>query len=383
MKSREKSLISLGGMAVISAALIMGSDGLYNALKSLEKTPEPGAYQAGTYEASAQGFGGEVKVSVTIGEDGSLTDISIVDCSTETDTIGQAAAPQIAQAMLEAQSAEVDGISGATLTSQAVKEAVLECLAQASGGETAEAEAKENAGQGEASPTEEDAESEGESQTEEDPESHGETDTESGEKVYQAGTYAASAKGYEGDVQIAVTVGDDGSIQNIQILDYSTEAPDVGQAAALELTTAMIERQSADVDVVSGATMTSNAVIQAVKEALESAESDTQAAEEETEKESETGEEAEETASIEVTGSAKGYQGDVQVAVTLNEDGSMKSIRILDYSTEAPDIGQAATLELTTAMIERQSTDVDVVSGATMTSNAVIEAVNAALDQAE
>lgn len=381
MKSREKSLISLGGMAVISAALIMGSEGFYNALKSLEKTPEPGTYQAGTYEASVQGFGGEVKVSVTIGEDGGLTDISIVDCSTETDTIGQAAAPQIAQAMLEAQSAEADAVSGATLTSQAVKEAVLECLAQASGGETAETEAEENAEQGEASLTEEDAESEEESQTEEDSESQGETGSEPERNVYQAGTYAASAKGYEGDVQIAVTVGNDGSIQNIQILDYSTEAPDVGQEAALALTTAMIERQSADVDVVSGATMTSNAVIEAVKEALESAESDTQAAEEETE--SEPDEETEKAASIEVTGSAKGYQGDVQVAVTLNGDGSMKSIRILDYSTEAPDIGQTAALELTTAMIERQSTDVDVISGATMTSNAVIEAVNAALAQAE
>jgi fumarate reductase flavoprotein subunit len=91
------------------------------------------------------------------------------------------------------------------------------------------------------------------------------------EGAYRAGTYTASAQGYQGEVQIAVTIGDNGKIKSVQILDYSTETPDVGQAAALELTKAIVTTQSTEVDGVSGATLTSTAVLSAVQDALNQA----------------------------------------------------------------------------------------------------------------
>jgi fumarate reductase flavoprotein subunit len=89
--------------------------------------------------------------------------------------------------------------------------------------------------------------------------------------TYRTGTYTASAQGFQGEVQVAVTINDAGKIGSVQILDYSTETPDVGQKAAIELTKAIVNAQSADVDTVSGATLTSNAVIEAVSAALEQA----------------------------------------------------------------------------------------------------------------
>ena len=91
---------------------------------------EAATYTPGTYEASAYGIG-KVTVTVTFDET-SITAIEI-DASNETESIGQAAAPTIEEQVLEDQSADIDGVSGATLTSTAVRTAVEDCIAQASG----------------------------------------------------------------------------------------------------------------------------------------------------------------------------------------------------------------------------------------------------------
>ena len=90
----------------------------------------------GTYSAEQQGFGGPVKVEVVI-DGGKITDVAVTGDS-ETAGIGGAALEPLAEQVKEAQSAAIDGVSGATLTSGAVKAAMTEIMAQASGKGAAE-----------------------------------------------------------------------------------------------------------------------------------------------------------------------------------------------------------------------------------------------------
>ena len=76
------------------------------------------AYQPGTYEATEAGFGGDVTVTMTFDENG-ITDVKAVGDS-ETDGVGSKAVDALPAAILEAQSADVDGISGASFTSKAI-----------------------------------------------------------------------------------------------------------------------------------------------------------------------------------------------------------------------------------------------------------------------
>ncbi len=88
-------------------------------------------FTPGTYEASARGIGSDVKVTMTFDET-MITDVQI-DVSGETPDIGGKVGDQMAQAILSAQSADVDAVSGATVTCDAVKAAAADCISQASG----------------------------------------------------------------------------------------------------------------------------------------------------------------------------------------------------------------------------------------------------------
>ncbi len=88
-------------------------------------------FTPGTYEASAKGIGGDVKVTMTFDEK-SITDVQI-DVSSETPDVGGKIGDQMASAILQAQSADVDGVTGATVTSDAIKTAAADCISQASG----------------------------------------------------------------------------------------------------------------------------------------------------------------------------------------------------------------------------------------------------------
>ena len=106
---------------------------------------EKGKYTPGTYTAAAQGLESEVTVTMTFDET-SITDV-VIDVSGETEGIGAAIGDTMQEAILAAQSADVDAVSGASITSNAVKAAANDCIAQAqgaapaaaAGGEAAEA----------------------------------------------------------------------------------------------------------------------------------------------------------------------------------------------------------------------------------------------------
>ena len=91
-------------------------------------------YTPGTYTGTATGIG-EVKVIMTFSET-AITDV-VIDASNETESIGGVAAPTLKDALMAAQSTEIDNISGATITTNAVKKAAASCIEQAMGVHTA------------------------------------------------------------------------------------------------------------------------------------------------------------------------------------------------------------------------------------------------------
>lgn len=89
-------------------------------------------------------------------------------------------------------------------------------------------------------------------------------------EVYRSGNYEGTGEGRNGLLRLNVTINDKGKIDRINILE-SHETKDIMNNVHQQLSKEMIRRQSADVDTVSGATQSSRAYIQAVKEALRQA----------------------------------------------------------------------------------------------------------------
>ena len=99
-------------------------------LGGISLAEEKGIYTPGTYSATANGMG---KVKVTMSFDAnSITDVQL-DLSNETPSIGQAAQEQLRTLLMNAQTSEIDAVSGVTVTTNAVKEAAATCIAQAKG----------------------------------------------------------------------------------------------------------------------------------------------------------------------------------------------------------------------------------------------------------
>ena len=117
----------LKGSLAGAASLAMAGVGL-NSLNA--KAAADGIYTPGTYSATATGMG-TVTVTATFDEN-SLIDV-VLDVAEETPAIGQAAAEELKAQVMAAKSADIDGVSGASLTSEAVRKALNNCIAQAKG----------------------------------------------------------------------------------------------------------------------------------------------------------------------------------------------------------------------------------------------------------
>lgn len=96
-----------------------------------QESPAAGKYAPGTYEGSAQGYGGEVKASVTV-DDNAITGVTLTG-EQETPAVGGAALEDLA-AQAKEKGADMDGVAGATVTSDAAKKAVAGALEAAGSG---------------------------------------------------------------------------------------------------------------------------------------------------------------------------------------------------------------------------------------------------------
>ena len=130
--SRRKFLRTslVGGASITTAALAHAA-------------PVSGLYKAGTYSAKAAGIGGDVIVTMTF-DANKITDV-VIDASKETPGIGQKSAVELKKALLAGQTAKVDSVSGASITSNAVQKAASKCIAQAKGEIPVEVITKETA----------------------------------------------------------------------------------------------------------------------------------------------------------------------------------------------------------------------------------------------
>lgn len=199
-----------------------------------------------------------------------------------------------------------------------------------------------------------------------------------GSVSYEAGTYTGTAQGFGGTVTATVTVTGSG-IESVE-LKGDSETPEIGGAALEKLGSAFVEAGTAKVDAVAGATISSDAAIEAVGQALKEAlgEADAKA---DTQKEAQAAPADVSYKAGTYEGSGKGFGGDVKAVVTITDAG-IESVE-LTGDDETPELGGAALEKLQDMFVSAQSADIDGVSGCTLTSDGAIEAVQAALDQAQ
>ena len=323
---------ALAGATVTSTAVVAAVNAAVEAPANPDAVPfgsesaeEPAVEAAaealpeGAKSASAKGLLSDVKVTVTLNEDGTIATMA-VDASGETAAIAGPCTEEAFLSQFVGKAGPFEGVevvAGATFTSNAVIEAVNSLF-------PAEAPAEE---------------------------------------APAAEALTASAKGLLSDVKVTVTLAADGTIETM-VVDASGETAAIAGPCTEEAFLSQFIGKAGPfegVEVVAGATFTSNAVIEAVN-SLFPAEAPAEEA----------------PVAEELTVSAKGLLSDVKVTVTLAADGTIETM-VVDASGETAAIAGPCTEEAFLSQFVGKAgpfEGVEVVAGATFTSNAVIEAVN-------
>ena len=353
---------------------------------TVKPVKEDGTYKDGTYEGTGTGFGGEMKLKVTI-KKGKITKITVVSKKDDEPFFTNAKA--LFNTIIKKQSTNVDKVSGATYSSNGIIEAVRDALSKAkqikeTKSETTTATAQET--------------------------------IQKGRFPYKNGAYFGTGEGFRSDITVAVVIRNK-TITDIIVTDEDDDQTFFNRAEKLIDT--MLKKQTVDVDVVSGATFSSNGIIDAVKEALKEAkkitegETETEAPETTTTQaptttqasETTTGSSGETETTTEKNtvykdgtyeGSAKCTDDDdfdytIGLKVTIVDD---KITAITDITTNGSTSDDAFYIKRATVtsssrksvldkILESNSANVDKVSGATYTSNAIMDAVKAALNSAK
>lgn len=196
---------------------------------------------------------------------------------------------------------------------------------------------------------------------------------------FQNGIYTGTGEGYRGKVTVTVKVAD-GKITELVLDDYADDKSYM-ERAKNRIFQEMISRQNTDVDTVSGATYSSNGLIEAVNKALGNEEGEGKKPEQEESEDKQSFIEAGRFQNLTdgiYTGSADAFRGDVEVQVTV-EKQKVTDISILSYCDTEEYFFRAAPAVIEQMKAE-QSLNVDAVSGATYSSNGVIHAVANALE---
>ena len=202
----------------------------------------------GEYEGTATGYGGPLTVRITI-KDGKLTDIKVISQTETPEYFNRAKA--VIDNILSSGSVDVDSVSGATISSNAIKKAVADALRKAGSKQKAKISiakndvSKANSRRANAGGT-----------------------FSIANTGLKDGVYTGTGQGFNGPISVRVTVSG-GNIVNVEILSYSDDAPYFNRAKAV--ISKMIGKQGSSVDTVSGATYSSRGIIDAVRDALSKA----------------------------------------------------------------------------------------------------------------
>lgn len=360
------------------------------------------SYKDGTYTGSAQGFGGLIQVQVTI-TGGKISDVTIISAPGETEPYFSQA-KSVISSIISAGSPNVDAVSGATYSSNGILNAVKRALGNA-GGAGAAMDIVE------LTPAVTDTTPPVLSPVIIDPSSI----TAKPVNALKDGTYTGSAYGFGGPITVQVTISD-GKITGINVLSASGETGSYFNRAQ-SMIPAILASQTADVDTVSGATYSSNGIKNAVKAALAQAANNQNPTNSNT-SDSSTGGNGQNTPQPNVPGSdndsqeivnnpdlqkkdpdkiskmpekelkdgiykgtGEGFGGDIELEITVKE-GKIVQIEVISAENETPAYFNKAKAILGD-ILDHQSDEVDTVSGATFSSEGILEALSEAMSEAE
>ena len=327
----------------------------------------------GTYEGSGTGFGGTITVSVVL-KDKTIQSISIVSAPGE-DAAFLNRAKGVIDRIIASQSVDVDTVSGATFSSKGILAAVKNALTGQE--DTSEPASASGAAGGGASA--------------------GGTVTVSKIEepaAYRDGTYYGTGTGFGGTMKVCVVVSG-GKIASIDIVENSDTPSYLSSASSLIST--IISTQSTNVDTVSGATYSSRGIIEAVRSALSQAavngssstnggsQSNTNNGNNSQNNNQNNNNSSASKGSFPYQdgiyyGTAAGFQGDIKVAVAL-QDQTIKAVLILENEDDETFFNRAKVVA--DRIVDGQKTDVDLVSGATYSSRGIQNAVKQALENAK
>lgn len=309
----------------------------------------------GVYEGTGTGFAGQIKVAVEI-KDKTIVSIEILDAGAD-DSAFVSRAKGVIDKIIASQKLDVDVVSGATYSSNGIIAAVKNAL-------TGEVDNNQTATL---------------------PTAQGSTTVSTVEEpaAYKDGTYYGSGTGFGGTTTVKVVING-GKIVDITIQSTNDDSSYIQSASAV--IARIILGQTTNVDTVSGATYSSVGIIQAVRNALSQAAVNTTPEVDVTVKEEEKDEE------IEIIkgkfpyidgiyyGIGEGYNADIKVAVEI-KDETILSIEIVEHDDDAAFMARAK--KILEKVISGQTADVDVVSGATFSSEGILEAIKNALIEAD
>lgn len=315
----------------------------------------------GIYEGTGTGFAGKITVAVEI-KDKKIVTITVLNVEAD-DAAFFNRAKGVIDRIIQSQNLDVDVVSGATYSSRGIISAVKNALT----GEKDSGKTAENPGKGEGSTTVAEV---------------------ADAAAYKDGTYYGSATGFAGPIKVKVVISG-GKIASIEIVSTSDGSSYISKASAI--TGKIVFSQSTNVDTVSGATYSSVGIINAVRNALAQAAVDGSTVPASTENTEQNNQQNQSVPTPSVSGNfpypdgtyygtAEGYLGDVKVAIVL-KNHTIQSVQILENEDDAAFFNRAHAV--VNNIVKNQTTGVDVVSGATYSSNGIINAVKAALESAK
>lgn len=315
----------------------------------------------GIYEGTGTGFAGKITVAVEI-KDKKIVAITVLNVEAD-DAAFFNRAKGVIDRIIQSQNLDVDVVSGATYSSRGIISAVKNALT----GEKDSGKTAENLGKGEGSTTVAEV---------------------ADAAAYKDGTYYGSATGFAGPIKVKVVISG-GKIASIEIVSTSDGSSYISKASAI--TGKIVSSQSTNVDTVSGATYSSVGIINAVRNALAQAAVDGSTVPASTENTEQNNQQNQSAPTPSVSGNfpypdgtyygtAEGYLGDVKVAIVL-KNHTIQSVQILENEDDAAFFNRACAV--VNNIVKNQTTGVDVVSGATYSSNGIINAVKAALESAK
>ena len=369
----KKQWIRIAVCAVLVGAIVLGMTGVFSGTGSLKYDPSAKNLPAGASEAEVteQGFGGDVTAHVVL--NGNTVQELTIDTPNETEGLGKRASDaEFTEQFIGKEGPftfgenGIEALSGATVTSTAALKAINKAI-------TGEDAAEEPAPEATEEPAAETA----------------------AEPAVDDSAITAAEQGFGGDVTVHVTLDGENRIQALTI-DTPNETAGLGQRASEAAFTEQFIGKSGPftygedgIDALAGATVTSNAVLKAINSAVPAAEKAEEPAAEATE------EPAAETAAepavddSAITAAEQGFGGDVTVHVTLDGENRIQALTI-DTPNETAGLGQRASEAAFTEQFIGKSgpftygeDGIDALAGATVTSNAVLKAINSVVPAGE